>query len=104
MSQPRRVTINHERVNVLSVHERLDRTGLQDLQKQLDLLLDRGARFNVADLSEAVRSDSRLFDLIARTGELPGHRDGWLRLVGADGALVEGRGSGSAAWSDAEAS
>jgi len=98
MPQTPRVTITHEHVNLLSVTCGLDWGGLLDLQQQIDLLLDAGARFLIADLSWVGPCDTRLFDLLARTSSLLRHRAGWLRLIGPrstlDGAALPAAAAG----------
>lgn len=88
MSQRPRVTITHEHVNLLTVRGRLDWVGLLDIQQQIDLLLDAGARFLIADLSRVGSYDDALFDLLGATGDLLRHRAGWLRLIGPGSAVV----------------
>jgi anti-anti-sigma regulatory factor len=75
-------TIRVEQVELLSVTGQLDDAGLARLQRRFDELLDDGALLLLADLSGVADCDCRLFDLLARTQRLVGHRGGWLRLVG----------------------
>ncbi len=88
MPQPTPLTITNEHVNLLSVCGRMDRTGLQTLQQQINLLLDAGARFLLADLSRAEQCDRPVFDLLAHTNNLIRQRGGWLRLVGPGSSHV----------------
>lgn len=81
MQQATSLMITNEHVNLLSVSGRLDGAGLRTLQRQIDLLLDAGARFLLADLSRAENCDSQVFDLLTRTSNLVQPRGGWLRLV-----------------------
>jgi anti-anti-sigma regulatory factor len=83
------VTIEVEQVDLLSVTGQLDGPGLDRLQRQLDEVLDAGARLLLVDLSRVAGCDGRLFDLIARTQYLVGHRAGWLRLVGLGPPVLE---------------
>jgi anti-anti-sigma regulatory factor len=75
-------TVRVEQVELLSVTGQLDDAGLARLQRRFDELLDDGALLLLADLSGVAGCDRRLFDLLARTQQLVGHRGGWLRLVG----------------------
>ena len=75
-------TVRVEQVELLSVTGQLDDAGLARLQRRFDELLDDGALLLLADLSGVAGCDRRLFDLLARTQHLVGHRGGWLRLVG----------------------
>ena len=75
-------TVRVEQVKLLSVTGQLDDAGLARLQRRFDELLDDGALPLLADLSGVAGCDRRLFDLLARTQQLVGHRGGWLRLVG----------------------
>jgi len=75
-------TVRVEQVKLLSVTGQLDDAGLARLQRRFDELLDDGALLLLADLSGVAGCDRRLFDLLARTQHLVGHRGGWLRLVG----------------------
>jgi anti-anti-sigma regulatory factor len=75
-------TVRVEQVKLLSVTGQLDDAGLARLQRRFDELLDDGALLLLADLSGVAGCDRRLFDLLARTQQLVGHRGGWLRLVG----------------------
>jgi anti-anti-sigma regulatory factor len=81
MQQATPLMITNEHVNLLSVRGRIDGTGLRTLQQQINLLLDAGARFVLADLSRAEYCDNQVFDLLARTNDLIQQRGGWLRLV-----------------------
>ena len=83
------VTIEVEQVDLLSVTGQLDDPGLDRLQRQLDDVLDAGARLLLVDLSGVAGCDGRLFDLITRTQYLVGHRAGWLRLVGVGPPVLE---------------
>jgi anti-anti-sigma regulatory factor len=88
MQQAPPLMITNEHVNLLSVSGRLDGSGLRTLQQQINLLLDAGARFLLADLSLAEHCDHRVFDLLARTSTLIQQRGGWMRLVAPDDARV----------------
>lgn len=88
MSRTTPLTITREQVDLLSVRGRLDWAGLLALQSQVDRLLDSGARFLVADLSEVEYRDGRLPDLLARTSALVARRGGWLRLVGPGTSIL----------------
>jgi anti-anti-sigma regulatory factor len=81
MQQATPLMITNEHVNLLSVSGRMDGTGLRTLQQQINLLLDAGARFLLADLSRAEHCDRLVFDLLAHTDNLIQQRGGWLRLV-----------------------
>ena len=83
------VTITVEQVDLLSVTGQLDDPGLDRLQCRLDEVLDAGARLLLVDLSAVAGCDGRLFDLLARTQYLVGHRAGWLRLVGLCRPVLE---------------
>jgi anti-anti-sigma regulatory factor len=92
MPQATPLMITNEHVNLLSVSGRMDETGLRTLQQQINLLLDAGARFLLADLSRAEHCDRQVFDLLARTNNLIQQRGGWLRLVApgsSSGGAVE---------------
>jgi hypothetical protein len=88
MQQAPRLTIAHEHVHLLSVSGRLDWPALEALQKDLDLLLDVGTRFLLADLSRVEHCDIRLPDLLARTESLLQQRGGWLRMIGPGSSVV----------------
>jgi anti-anti-sigma regulatory factor len=88
MQQAPPLMITNEHVNLLSVSGRMDGSGLRTLQQQINLLLDAGARFLLADLSRAEHCDRHVFDLLARTNTLIQHRGGWLRLVAPGDAQV----------------
>ena len=75
-------TVRVEQVELLSVTGQLDDAALARLQRRFDELLDDGALLLLADLSGVAGCDRRLFDLLARTQHVVGHRGGWLRLVG----------------------
>ena len=83
------VTIEAEQLDLLSVTGQLDDPGLDMLQRRLDEVLDAGARSLLVDLTGVVGCDGRLFDLLARTQHLVGHREGWLRLVGLGPPVLE---------------
>lgn len=89
MSQAAELTIKTEQVDLVSVTGRLDDAGLGQLRKRLDLLLDGGARFLAADLSQVTDCDGQLFDLLSRTSYLVERRDGWLRLVGVGSTVLD---------------
>lgn len=89
MSQTAELTIKTEQVDMLSVIGRLDVAGLGQLQRQLDLLFDGGARFLVTDLSQVVGCDRRLFDVLTRASNLVERRGGWLRLVGMGPSVLD---------------
>jgi anti-anti-sigma regulatory factor len=76
------LSISVEQVELLLVTGQLDDTGLEQLGRRLDELLNGGARLLVADLSGVSECDHRLFDLLARTHHVVGNRGGWLKLVG----------------------
>ena len=88
MSQATQLIITNEHVNLLSVRGQMDGAGLRMLQQQINLLLDAGARFLLADLSRVERCDSQVFDVLARTGDLVQQRGGWLRLVAPGNSTV----------------
>ena len=81
MQEAAPLMITNEHVNQLSVSGRMDGPGLRTLQDQINLLLDAGARFLLADLSGAEHCDRHVFDLLARTDDLIKQRGGWMRLV-----------------------
>ena len=83
------VTIEVEQLDLLSVTGQLDDPGLARLRRRLDEVLDTGARSLLVDLSAVAGCDGRLFDLLARTQHLVGHREGWLRLVGLGRPVLE---------------
>jgi len=82
------LTITREQVDLLSVGGRLDWAGLLELQRQLDRVLDGGARFLLADLSRVEYCDNRLPELLARTSALVARRGGWLRLIGPGTSIL----------------
>lgn len=88
MRQARSLMITTEHVNLLSVSGQMDGAGLRTLQQQINLLLDAGARFLLADLSRAENCDSQVFDLLARADNLIQERGGWLRLVAPGNSVM----------------
>ncbi len=74
--------ISNQQVDLLSVIGRLDDTGLTQLQRELQALLDTGTQNLVLDLARVTRCDHRLFDMLARTHHSLAARQGWMRLVG----------------------
>ncbi len=88
MPHSRPLSIVHEQVSLICVRGRLDWAGLVQLQRQVDVLLDAGARFLIIDFSYADPCATRLADLLARTNDLVAHRAGWLRLIGPGGSAI----------------
>ena len=89
MQQVTRLAITHEQIHLLSVRGRLDdSSALGALQKDLDLLLDVGTRFLLADLSRVEHCDARMPDLLARTNTLLEQRGGWLRMIEPGSSVV----------------
>jgi hypothetical protein len=90
MRQVTGLAIAHEQVHLLSVRGRLDSSSaLGAVQKDLDMLLDVGTRFLLADLSRVEPCDSRMSDLLARTATLLEQRGGWLRMVAPGSTTVQ---------------
>ncbi len=88
MRHARSLMITNEHVDLLSVSGRMDGAGLRTLQQQINLLLDAGARFLLADLSRAENCDSQVFDLLARANNLIQQRGGWLRLISPGNSVM----------------
>jgi hypothetical protein len=89
MQQVTRPAIAHEQVHLVSVKGRLDNSSaLGSLQKDLDLLLDGGTRFLLADLSRVEHCDNRMSDLLTRTDTLLEQRGGWLRMIEPGSSVV----------------
>jgi anti-sigma B factor antagonist len=82
-----KVTISTEQVDLLSVTGRLDNTGLAQLHRQLQALLDTTTQYLVVNLAGVTGCDYRLFEVLARTHQILTDRQGWMRLVGVGSAV-----------------
>jgi anti-anti-sigma regulatory factor len=88
MALSTQVTISTEQVDLLSVAGQLDNTGLTQLRRQLELLVDTGTVCLVVDLARVISCDHRLFDVLALTHQFLAEHQGWMRLVGIGPAVV----------------
>jgi anti-anti-sigma regulatory factor len=82
------VTISTGQMDLLSVAGQLDDTGLTQLRRQLELLVDTGTVHLVVDLAGVISCDHRLFDVLARTHQILAEHQGWMRLVGIGPTVV----------------
>jgi hypothetical protein len=79
-------------MDLLSVAGQLDDTGLTQLRRQLELLVDTGTVHLVVDLAGVISCDHRLFDVLAWTYQVLAEHQGWMRLDGIAPSVADALG------------